>query len=155
MKQKRTGRRLWTSCPLIWYVYTICAHACRSGPNTYASHTTKHTTLCTSQPTLHWTCQWTVCAQYRLVSLSFLSLKHLLALQDIVETHLLRDIAARSENFFQAASVVQELRGVLARTYVQVKTLRQEVESRLLCTTSCIQLRCDCVRHDMPTWSLS
>ncbi|KAA6426324.1 MAG: VPS54 isoform 2 [Trebouxia sp. A1-2] len=46
---------------------------------------------------------------------------------DIVETHLLRDIAARSENFFQAASVVQELRGVLARTYVQVKTLRQEV----------------------------
>ena len=47
--------------------------------------------------------------------------------QDIVETHLLRDIAARSENFFQAASVVQDLRGVLARTYTQVKGLRQQV----------------------------
>lgn len=151
MKQKRTGRRLWTSCPLIWYVYTVCAHAWRLRPNTCASHTTK---LCTSQPTLHWTCQWTVCAQYWLSLLSFLSCKHLLALQDIVETHLLRDIAARSENFFQAASVVQELRGVLARTYVQVKTLRQEVESRLLCITSCIQQRCG-VHHHMPTWSLS
>ena len=48
-------------------------------------------------------------------------------MQDVVETHLLRDIAARSENFFQAASVVQDLRGVLARTYIQVKALRKEV----------------------------
>ncbi len=61
-----------------------------------------------------------------------------LCLQDIVETHLLRDIAARSENFFQAASVVQDLRGVLARTYVQVKTLRQEVK---LCTSCSSNLR--------------
>ena len=53
----------------------------------------------------------------------------MLYLQDVVETHLLRDIAARSENFFQAASVVQDLRGVLARTYTQVKTLRQEVST--------------------------
>ena len=53
----------------------------------------------------------------------------LYVVQDIVETHLLRDIAARSENFFQAASVVQDLRGVLARTYVQVKALRQEVRA--------------------------
>lgn len=49
-------------------------------------------------------------------------------MQDVVETHLLRDIAARSENFFQAAGVVQDLRAVLARTYVQVKTLRKEVQ---------------------------
>ena len=48
-------------------------------------------------------------------------------MQDVVETHLLRDIAARSENFFQAAGVVQDLRGLLARTYIQVKTLRKEV----------------------------
>lgn len=48
-------------------------------------------------------------------------------MQDVVETHLLRDIAARSENFFQAASVVQDLRGVLARTYIQVKALRKQV----------------------------
>ena len=53
----------------------------------------------------------------------------MLYLQDVVETHLLRDIAARSENFFQAASVVQDLRGVLARTYTQVKALRQEVST--------------------------
>ncbi|KAL3152085.1 hypothetical protein ABBQ32_001192 [Trebouxia sp. C0010 RCD-2024] len=46
---------------------------------------------------------------------------------DVVETHLLRDIAARSENFFQAASVVQDLRGVLARTYIQVKALRKQI----------------------------
>lgn len=48
-------------------------------------------------------------------------------IQDAVEIHLLRDIAARSENFFQAASVVQDLRGVLARTYTQVKALRKQV----------------------------
>ena len=47
-------------------------------------------------------------------------------MQDVVETHLLRDIAARSENFFQAASVVQDLRGVLARSYMQVKALRHD-----------------------------
>lgn len=50
-------------------------------------------------------------------------------MQDVVETHLLQDIAARSENFFQAASVVQDLRGVLARTYIQVKALRKEVRT--------------------------
>ena len=48
-----------------------------------------------------------------------------------METHLLRDIAARSENFFQAAGVVQDLRGVLARTYLQVKSLRKEVRPLL------------------------
>ena len=56
-------------------------------------------------------------------------------MQDIVETHLLRDIAARSENFFQAAGVVQDLRGVLARTYIQVKALRKEV-----CTSPTLHL---------------
>lgn len=53
-------------------------------------------------------------------------------MQDTVETHLLQDIAARSENFFQAASVVQDLRGVLARTYIQVKALRKEVHTPAL-----------------------
>lgn len=48
-------------------------------------------------------------------------------MQDVVETHLLRDIAARSENFFQAANEVQDLRGVLARSYMQVKALRHDV----------------------------
>ena len=59
-------------------------------------------------------------------------------LQDVVETHLLRDIAARSENFFQAAGVVQDLRGVLARSYVQVKALRQDV-STCACYPACCQ----------------
>ena len=60
--------------------------------------------------------------------ISFKMQKHVhVHLQDVVETHLLRDIAARSENFFQAAGAVQDLRGVLARSYVQVKALRHDV----------------------------
>ena len=76
-----------------------------------------------------------LCASKRVVELN--------DLQDVVETHLLRDIAARSENFFQAASVVQDLRGVLARTYMQVKTLRQKVST--LQTPSCCCILCDAV----------
>ena len=139
---------------LVW-LYELCTllevttkHMCISPYQAYHTlHISTHSALNLSMHKL--------CAQNRLSLLSLLSCTHLLALQDIVETHLLRDIAARSENFFQAASVVQELRGVLARTYVQVKTLRQEVDTRLLCMTSCIRLRCDGVHHDMPTWSLS
>ncbi|KAK9830219.1 hypothetical protein WJX72_010418 [[Myrmecia] bisecta] len=46
---------------------------------------------------------------------------------DVVETYLLREIAARSDNFFIASGVVQDLRMAIHRTYDQVKTLRQGV----------------------------
>ena len=48
---------------------------------------------------------------------------------DLVETHLLSEIAARSESFFEAAGVVADLRAVLGRTYEQVAGLRREVRS--------------------------
>ena len=50
-----------------------------------------------------------------------------LHLQDVVETHLLREIAVRSDNFFEAASVVADLRASLLRTYQQVVGLRSTV----------------------------
>ena len=50
-----------------------------------------------------------------------------LHLQDVVETHLLREIAVRSDNFFEAASVVADLRACLLRTYQQVVGLRSTV----------------------------
>ena len=134
-------------------LYSLCTCLEVMPENTCISHYQAYHTL--HIPNHCAPCRWTKCAQHRLMLLSLLSCMHLLALQDIVETHLLRDIAARSENFFQAASVVQELRGVLARTYVQVKTLRQEVETRLLCIMFCILLHCDGVHYHMLTWSLS
>ena len=47
--------------------------------------------------------------------------------QDVVETYLLREIAARSDNFFEAAGVVQDLRGAVGRAYEDVKALRRTV----------------------------
>eukprot|EP00891_Asterochloris_glomerata_P002136 jgi/Astpho2/2136/Aster-x1055 len=46
---------------------------------------------------------------------------------DVVETYLLREIAARSDNFFEAAGVVQDLRGAVGRAYEDVKALRRTV----------------------------
>lgn len=48
-------------------------------------------------------------------------------LQDVVETNLLKEIAARSDSFFEAAVYVQDLRGALHRTYHAVKDLRSQV----------------------------
>ena len=47
--------------------------------------------------------------------------------QDVVETYLLREIAARSDNFFEVAGVVQDLRGAVGRAYEDVKALRRTV----------------------------
>ena len=47
--------------------------------------------------------------------------------QDVVETHLLKEIAVRSDNFFEAASVVADLRVSLSRTYQQVVGLRATI----------------------------
>lgn len=44
-----------------------------------------------------------------------------------METYLLKEIAARSDNFFEAAGVVQDLRGATGRTYHQIKDLRYQV----------------------------
>ena len=41
-----------------------------------------------------------------------------------METNLLAEIAVRSDNFFEAASVVEDLRASLMRTYQQVVQLR-------------------------------
>ena len=46
---------------------------------------------------------------------------------DTIETHLLQEIAARSSHFFEAAGIVQDLRGTLTRTYQQVAGLREQV----------------------------
>ena len=46
---------------------------------------------------------------------------------DTVETHLLQEIAARSSHFFEAAGIVQDLRGTLTRTYQQIAGLREQV----------------------------
>ena len=48
---------------------------------------------------------------------------------DTVETHLLQEIAARSSHFFEAAGIVQDLRGTLTRTYQQIAGLREQVPS--------------------------
>lgn len=50
---------------------------------------------------------------------------------DTVETHLLQEIAARSNHFFEAAGIVQDLRGTLTRTYQQVAGLREQVLAAL------------------------
>ncbi|KAK9847965.1 hypothetical protein WJX84_011634 [Apatococcus fuscideae] len=47
---------------------------------------------------------------------------------DVVETNLLKEIAARSDSFFEAAVYVQDLRGALHRTYHAVKDLRIQVK---------------------------
>ena len=44
-----------------------------------------------------------------------------------METYLLREIAARSDNFFEAAGVVQDLRGAVGRAFEDVKGLRRTV----------------------------
>ena len=56
-----------------------------------------------------------------------------------METYLLREIAARSDNFFEAAGVVQDLRGAVGRAYEDVKALRRTV--RMLCLHS---IKCTC-----------
>ena len=45
---------------------------------------------------------------------------------DEVEGRLLQEIAARSPHFFEAAGVVQDLRGALARTFASVAGLRRQ-----------------------------
>ena len=57
--------------------------------------------------------------------------------QDVVETYLLREIAARSDNFFEAAGVVQDLRGAVGRAYEDVKALRRTVWMLRLQTVEC------------------
>ena len=61
-------------------------------------------------------------------------------LQDVVESYLLREIAARSDNFFEAAGVVQDLRGAVGRAYEDVKALRRTVW--MLCLQEHHVLRC-------------
>lgn len=48
-------------------------------------------------------------------------------MQDVVEVHLLGDISAKRENFFEAAGVLAELRSCLARAFDTVALLREKV----------------------------
>ena len=50
---------------------------------------------------------------------------------DEVEGRLLQEIAARSPHFFEAAGVVQDLRGALARTFASVAGLRRQARPAL------------------------
>jgi len=47
--------------------------------------------------------------------------------QDVVEVQLLREVAARSTSFFQAASQLQGLRGILCDSLDVVRSLRRHV----------------------------
>jgi len=49
--------------------------------------------------------------------------------QDVVEVHLLAEISAKRENFFEAAGVLADLRASLRDTYHTVTTLRQHVRT--------------------------
>jgi hypothetical protein len=47
----------------------------------------------------------------------------------VVEVQLLKEVAARSSSFFQAASSLQHLRGVLGDSLGHVRNLRQALSS--------------------------
>ncbi|KAL4452640.1 hypothetical protein ABPG75_008302 [Micractinium tetrahymenae] len=55
------------------------------------------------------------------------SLERLSGYLDIVETHLVRETAARTDNFFDASGYVQDVRGSVARLYQEVAALRQQM----------------------------
>lgn len=50
-------------------------------------------------------------------------------MQDVVETELLNEIAARSDSFFEAAESVQSLRFSMAETLEEIRSLRSGMES--------------------------
>lgn len=62
-----------------------------------------------------------------MVRLTFLKGVHCVLMQDNVEVQLLKEVAARSASFFQAASSLQHLRSVLGGALDQVKALRQQL----------------------------
>jgi hypothetical protein len=57
------------------------------------------------------------------------------ALLDVVETQLLQEIAVRSDHFFEAAAVVQDLGDNLGRAYEHVHSLRSGVRIPHITTT--------------------
>ena len=56
---------------------------------------------------------------------------------DEVESRLLQEIAARSPHFFEAAGVVQDLRGALSRTFASVAGLRRQARPALADPSFC------------------
>jgi hypothetical protein len=51
--------------------------------------------------------------------------------QDVVETHLVREIAARSDNFFDASGYIQDLRSTVFTMYQEVAGLRAKASQSL------------------------
>ncbi|KAL4854749.1 Histidinol-phosphate aminotransferase 2 [Chlorella vulgaris] len=57
------------------------------------------------------------------------SLERLSGYLEVVEAHLVREIAARTDNFFDASGYIQDVRGSVARLYVQVSALRKQMHA--------------------------